>query len=195
MHGLINKAIETFAIDTYGAQTWLDAVAGSGAGVAEFESMLVYDQAIPERLLAALSRLTGNPRETLLENLGTFLVTSPELPEIRRLLRYGGVSYEDFLLSLDDLADRVRLAVEDLHLPELGLTAMTGSSFVLHCGPGLPGFGHVIVGVLRAMADDYGTLALLDHRGAEDGSEAISVVIVEDDFSTGRRFELGERRA
>ena len=48
-----------------------------------------------------------------------------------------------------------------------------------------------MLGVLRAMADDYGALAVLDHVGAADGEETITITLVETDFAQGREFELG----
>ncbi len=50
-----------------------------------------------------------------------------------------------------------------------------------------------MVGVLRAMADDYGALALLDYRGRKDEVETISVELLDMRFAEGRHFELGQR--
>jgi hypothetical protein len=48
----------------------------------------------------------------------------------------------------------------------------------------------VIVGLLRAMADDYGALVLLEHIGADEEGETVSIHLLETRFSTGRRFDL-----
>jgi hypothetical protein len=55
------------------------------------------------------------------------------------------------------------------------------------------GGGHVMLGLLRAMADDYGALVLLDHQGMTEGAEVISIHILEQSFAEGRRFELAAR--
>ena len=195
MHGLINTAIEAFARETYGQDLWLRVSDEAGLGFTSFEAMLSYEDGVTDRTITALACLLGRARDPLLEDLGTFLVTSPTLPAIRRLLRFGGVTYEDFLHSLEDLPDRVRLAVDDLSLPGLNLIEHGQGRFVLHCDPGLDGYGHVMVGVLRAIADDYGALAMLDHQGARagdsTGGEAISIAIIEDTYAEGRSFELG----
>ena len=195
MHGLINKAVEIFVIETYGADAWLSAMQRAETGVTEFEAMLGYPTEVTERVLDALVDGLGRNRDQLLEDLGTFLVTSRQLPALRRLLRFGGVSYDDFLHSLEELPDRVQLAVDDLRLPDLTLSGGQGGEYRLRCHPGLPGYGHVMIGVLRAMADDYGALAILDYHGEDDGGEAISVIIVQDAFAQGRRFELGVKSA
>ena len=52
-----------------------------------------------------------------------------------------------------------------------------------------------MVGVLRAMADDYGALAMLSHEGQEGEAEIISIVLVESAFAEGRHFDLGARKS
>jgi len=68
---------------------------------------------------------------------------------------------------------------------------MTG--YQLLCDPGLPGYSSVMVGVLRAMADDYGALVILSHDGQHETAEVITVTLVESAFSEGRHFDLGAR--
>ena len=59
----------------------------------------------------------------------------------------------------------------------------------------MPGTSAVLIGVLRAMADDYGTLAYLEfERSAEvngSWSEIISVQLLDERFSAPREFRLG----
>lgn len=193
MHGLINRAIQSFICNTYGPQRWRRVTEAAALGFIEFEAMLIYDEEQSLRVLTALCDELGRPRAEVLEDLGTYLVSNPQVGALRRLLRFGGVSYVEFLHSLDDLPDRVRLAVSDLHLPGMELHEHTASRFSLICRPGLPGFGSVMIGILRAMADDYGALAILEHQGARDGCEIISITLVESEFAAGRSFDLGAR--
>ena len=186
MHGLINKAIQAFLTQTYGDAFWQRVAADADIGLTEFEAMLTYDPALTDRVLDAACRALDRDRGGMMEDLGTFLVTSPSLPGIRRLLRFCGVTFEDFVHSLDDLPDRVQLAVSDLHLPRIEVTDAADQSWRVLCAPGLPGYGHVILGLLRAMADDYGALALLDLE--EDG--AITVDLIDSGYADGRSFRL-----
>jgi hypothetical protein len=195
MHGLINRAIQSFVTHTYGQARWLRVTQSASLGFVEFEAMLTYDDDHTWRVLDELSRELGRSRNDILEDLGTFLVSSPQMAALRRLLRFGGVGYVDFLHSLDDLPDRVRLAVSDLRLPPLELRDVDAVHFRLVCHAGLPGYGSVMLGVLRAMADDYGALAMLDLAPGQDGSEEIAIALVEAAFAEGRRFDLGARSA
>ncbi|MEP3333896.1 heme NO-binding domain-containing protein [Sedimentitalea sp.] len=191
MHGLVNKALQSFFCATYGTERWLRVTEAAGFESPEFEAMLIYDKDQSSRLLDAMALELERPLNEVLEDIGTFLVSNPHTESLRRLLRFCGVSYLDFLHSLDDLPDRARLAVSDLHLPALELREHAAGRFSLTCAPGLPGFGDVLVGVLRAMADDYGALAMLEHSGGTNGRDVISITLIETAFAKGRSFELG----
>lgn len=193
MHGLINRAIQSFVGATYGQSCWVRVTEGARLGFVEFEAMLIYDDDMTTRLLEALSIDLNRPQAEILEDLGTYLVSHPNMEGLRRLLRFGGVTYVEFLHSLDDLADRVRLAVSDLTLPALELRELSATEYQLCCLPDLPGFSSVMVGVLRAMADDYGALVMLSHEGRQEFCEIISIILVESAFAEGRHFDLGAR--
>lgn len=193
MHGLINRALQSFFCLTYGPERWERVTDAAGLDFSEFEAMLIYDTAQSLAVLAEACAELGRPQTEVLEDLGTFLVSHPQVEALRRLLRFGGVSYVEFLHSLDDLPDRARLAVSDLKLPALELREHTIGQFSLTCQPGLPGFGSVMMGVLRTMADDYGALVMLEHKGGHNNCEVISITLVETEFAQGRSFDLGAR--
>jgi hypothetical protein len=192
MHGLINRSIQCFLRDTYGAAIWDHVAREARLGFDSFEPMLNYDPALTEAVVQAASVILGRPRETLLEDLGTYLVSHQNLEPLRRLLRFGGVGFVDFLHSLEDLPERGRLALPDLDLPNLGMTEQGDGNFVISVSGLFPGIGHVIVGLLRAMADDYGALALLDHRGQSEEAEQVAVQLLDQSFAAGRRFDLAQ---
>ncbi|PRX38261.1 Haem-NO-binding [Meinhardsimonia xiamenensis] len=193
MHGLINRSIEAFLAETYGLEAWRAIVARAGIGVESFEPMLTYPPEVTERLLAGAAAHLDRSREQILEDLGTYLVSEPRMQAVRRLLRFGGESFVDFLHSLEELRDRARLAVPDLELPELELHPAAGMAYTLDIRFERPGFGPVLQGMLRAMADDYGALVMLDHLGAAGGCERLRIELLDAAFAEGRRFELCAR--
>lgn len=193
MHGLINRSIQSFVRDTYGHAVWDGIAVDANLGFKCFEALTVYDDKITFDVISAASHRLGKPRDIFLEDLGTYLCTHPNLEAVRRLLRFGGETFVDFLWSLDDLADRARLAVPELDLPCMELFEHKSDGLTLRCCSGRSGYGHVMVGVLRAMSDDYGTLALLSYMGSDGGDELISIQLLEADFAKGRTFELSPR--
>jgi len=190
MHGLINRSIQCFVRDTYGAPIWADIAAGANLGFAEFEALMSYPDALTYRVIDTACDRLDKPRDAFLEDLGTYLCSHPNLEAVRRLLRFGGETFVEFLYSLDDLPDRARLAVPDLVLPGLELRDHSGGALTLRCSGDIAGFGHVLVGVLCAMADDYGTLAMFEFLGRQGGDELVQVRLLEAQFSSGKQFNL-----
>ncbi len=190
MHGLVNKSLQFFLRDTYGAAVWDDVTRRAGLDVTSFEAMLSYEDAVTYQVLDAAAELLDKTREGLLEDLGTYLVSHPSVDALRRLLRFGGVNFDDFLHSLDDLPGRARLAVADLELPELELRPCSRGHYALTVRSRHPGFGHLILGVLRAMADDYGALVLMEHEGGRPPVETLSIQVLESSFAEARAFSL-----
>ena len=193
MHGLINRAIQCFVTDAYGHEKWVEATRVAELDLVDFEAMMIYDAGITPRVLDAIARVLDRDRGEMMEDLGTYLVSHPTTEALRRLLRFGGVNFVEFLQALDDLPDRARLAVSDLHLPQIELREHGAGRYSLLCDCPVSGYGHVMMGILRAMADDYGVLALLDHQGSDNGTEVISVSLIETEFAEGRVFDLGAR--
>ena len=190
MHGLVSRALQSFLRETYGPDVWTEIIQKADLGYISFESMLMYEE---EETLAVLDHATarlGKTREDLLEDLGTYLVSHPNTKALRRLLRFGGEDFLEFLHSLDDLPGRARLAVPDLALPALELREVDDTTFTLICGNEILGFGHVMMGILRAMADDYGALAFLERDESEQSHGALRVILLDEAFAEGRSFEL-----
>ncbi|UOA26579.1 heme NO-binding domain-containing protein [Pseudosulfitobacter sp. DSM 107133] len=191
MHGLIYRAIQCFVTDSYGPEKWAEAATLADLGFVEFESMLIYDDALAPTVVAAVCAVLERNEADLMEDVGTYLVSHPKTEGLRRLMRFGGVTFVELLHSLDDLQDRAQLAVSDLILPHIELHEYSASRFSLICGTTIPSFGHVMMGLLRSMADDYGVLALLEIEGGAQGMETVSITLVETEFAEGRRFALG----
>lgn len=189
MLGYINRAFECFLRDTYGHDTWAQVAAGLGFD--RFEPMMQYDPAVTETVIRAAAATLGRARESVLEDVGTYLVSHPNLERLRRLLRFGGVDFIEFLHSLDDLPERGRLALPDLDLPRLTLRDQGDGVFRLHAQMNISGIGHMVVGLLRAMADDYGALVLIDFDEVlPSGTEVVAIHLLDHRHSTGRSFDL-----
>ncbi len=193
MNGLINRAIECFVRDSYGDALWQEVTEALGIDETAFEPLMPCDPEVTARLVAALSARFGREAADLLEDLGTYLVTQPRSEVIRRLLRFGGVDFAEFLESLEDIPDRARLAMSDFDLPAINLHMEGAGLYRVEIGrtarAGL-WFGPVLLGVLRAMADDYGALVLLDYRGCDASREIIEVHLLDEAHASGRDFDL-----
>jgi hypothetical protein len=192
VHGLINRSIQCFLRDTYGEQVWLEIALSAKLGFSNFEALMPYEDILTTSVIDAAMDNLSKSRPEILEDLGTYLATHENLEPIRRLLRFGGETFVDFLHSLDDLQERTLLAVPDLLVPALEVREQSLGNFTLSSTYDFHGHGHVLVGVLRAMADDYGSLAVLEHMGRSGGVETIFVQMLETQFAEGRAFDLSQ---
>lgn len=181
MHGLVNRSLQAFMAGTYGNALWEAVAQDIDMDTSGVEAMVQQDDGLTDMLVAAGSRRLGKPRDALLEDVGAWLASREAL---RRLLRFGGRDYCDFLLSLDELPDRIRLAIPDLDLPVISVAESGPHRVVVSCA--MPFYRHILAGLLRAMADDYGALAVIETE--DDGR--LCVDLMEPQFAAGRRFDL-----
>ncbi|PIV72651.1 MAG: heme NO-binding protein [Rhodobacteraceae bacterium CG17_big_fil_post_rev_8_21_14_2_50_65_11] len=191
MHGFVNRALQGFLCDTYGLDAWDEVRSQAGLPFDGFESMLHYEDCLTDQVIFSAEHVLHRDRASLLEDVGTYLISHPNQTALRRLMRFGGDSFFDFLQSLDDLSGRARLAVPDLDMPDLDIHHDRSNRFVLDIRWRLPGMGPVFVGALRAMADDYGALAFFEAERQENGCERVMIELLDTAFASGRSFSLG----
>nr|WP_319247045.1 heme NO-binding domain-containing protein [uncultured Celeribacter sp.] len=194
MLGLVNRALQCFVRDIYGADRWALIARQANLRDAGFEALLDYPNDITLHALGQAARHLRKPLECLLDDVGLYLVSHPNVEALRRLLRFGGEDFTEFLFSLNELEGRVGLALPQLQVPVLRVEARGPDRFHMSCRSDLPGFGFVLMGMTRAMADDYGVLAMLTHRGWSDAPvEEITITVLDRNFSQGRQFDLAAR--
>jgi Haem-NO-binding len=186
MDALLLRLLQGYVRDIFGLSVWQAVCRRSQVKTETFEPMLRYDPGTADRVVLSAAKVLGRPVETIWEDMGTHLVMNPRHEGARRLLRFGGASFSDFLLSLEEMPGRARLALPDLRLPEIAVTERDPDRFEIVCPSSTRGFPRVMVGILTAMADDYGTLCLIE----PDENATITVSILDSTHSEGRRFDL-----
>ncbi|MEM9798654.1 MAG: heme NO-binding domain-containing protein [Pseudomonadota bacterium] len=160
MHGLIFHTLERFVVETYGHTVWEAITIEAKSPTSVFEPMLEYEPMLLDRLIDASSVTLGKARIAILEDVGTFLIADTE--RVRYLLRFSGETFRDFLLALDELPDRIRLAVPSLDLPPIGLVVRDDGTTEIFWDAMFSGGNHLLAGLIRGMADDYGALITID---------------------------------
>jgi hypothetical protein len=186
MDALMLRFLQGYVRDTFGPGVWQAVCRHAELTVETFEPMLRYDPGMADKVAAHAAAVLGRSVDAIWEDMGTHLVTSPGHEGVRRLLRFGGIGFGDFLHSLEEMPGRARLAMPDLDLPEVTLNELAPDLFDLRCQSHLHGTLRVLSGLLTAMADDYGTLCLIENV-AED---QISIRILDSAHSEARPFDL-----
>lgn len=170
MHGTFNRGLQYFVRDIYGADVWEETCLRAELSYFNFETMLHYEDSVTSRVLKSLSKVLSRSVGEVLEDFGTYAVSEERLNVVRRLLRFGGDTYEEFLHSLEDVHDRAKMALPDLDMPHLRLTPHSDTEFTLHYQFSKQGYGSFFLGLLRGMADDYGALVVITHEPRRCGT-------------------------
>lgn len=187
MHGLINRSIEGFLRGTYGDSFWHDAAEAAGIDRRGFQTIRDYPDAVSHGLVNHAAALLDKPEGELLEDLGAWLAAREPL---RRLLRFSGRDFIDFIYSLEEWPGRAHMVIPDLGMPRIAIEQADEGDIRVIATACFPEWRHVIAGLIRAMADDYGTLCLIGVEGS-----VVRLRISETGFSSGRRFDLSAQSA
>jgi Haem-NO-binding len=187
LHGLINRSLQTFLCDTYGNDLWQNVAVAAGVPTHGFEAMLTYPDVVTGSLLSCASAALDKPVDTLLEDFGTHLAS---VEALRRLLRFSGAEYADFIEGIEELPGRAQLAVPEIGLPPLDLRSDAPGQYDLRASGPYSTFAPILAGVLRAMADDYGALVLIDGPVTDGDGSTIRIELLDTRFAEGRDFHL-----
>ena len=195
MNGLTARALQSFIEKTYGQDMWSAVLTESQIDVPSFELMLSYPKSVTEPLLDAAATRLERATDEVLEDLGHFLVSHPDMKPLCRLLRFGGAAFADFVRSMGELPERARMVLPHATLPTIRPVDDGQGSWTIFCGRSPAGMVHVIRGAIRAMADEYGALATVELGPDEGPDHRLAVVILSEHFSEGHAFDLAARPA
>ncbi|CUH83933.1 Heme NO binding protein [Thalassovita mediterranea] len=160
-HGLINRVLQRFVRDRFGADVWRQIADDLGLVPPRFEPMLHYDVALTQRVLSEMQQISGKPREDLLGCIGAYLGGHPHMIAFQRLLRFGADDFDGFLRSLEDVPDRVALSIPGLNLPQIEVQRSHDVIRVVCVGQ-WPEYALALRGVVQAMAPQYGRHAMVE---------------------------------
>lgn len=180
MHWLVRKSIESFLRDTYNERLCRTACHVPGAGS---QQDFILDRHSRD-LIDDAARFLDKTESDLLEDLGAWIARQERT---RRLLRFSGRNFREFLLNLELLPDRMRMIVPDLPMPQMRVVEDGGDCLRVEIPSDRSEWLHAIAGLIRCMADDYGVLGLI---WTDD--DRVIVQISDGAFTSGRSFWPGE---
>lgn len=183
MHRLIRRSIEAFLRDTYGDAFWKNVNESAGFDSHRLGVGQPYTDTRSHALLNGAARRLGKPEPELLEDLGAWLA---RVEPIRRLLRFSGRDFREFLYNLVELPDHAHMVIPELNVPVMEVATDEADGLRVVLPPGRAEWVSAMAGVIRAMADDYGALGLI---WVEDN--AVRVQIMDGSFTEARDFRLG----
>lgn len=159
MLGVFNSGFQSFVQHVFGHDLWEKIKQDLPVPDAGFETMLNYPDELTQGMISKACDLTGRSAEDLLEDFGTYLISSEGPRSIRTLLVVGASDYQAFIDRLPDLAQRMKLALRTNTLPSIGVEQLTPERTRITCtGLSMP-LRFVFLGILRALADHFAELA------------------------------------
>lgn len=185
MYRLMNRAIEGFVQRAYGPPCWHAVAERIGLTAAGFQPFRDYPLAITQELTNAVATVLDKPPAEVIEDVGAWLA---RVEGMRRLLRFSGSDFSDFVLSLEELPGRIRMILPDLAAPDVSVSVHGPQAYRITLAGDDWLWRALIAGLLRAMSDDYGALALIVDEG-----DAILVDVSDASFGDGRGFDLAAR--
>lgn len=182
MHGLVNRSIEHFLREGYGQGVWQQIAQAAGCNPDGFNGLHRYSGAVTDALLHAASDILGKSGCEILEDTGASLI---RCEAIRRLLRFSGGDFGEFVLSLEELPGRARMVLPDIAIPAVTVTLLGADSYLIQGREWQAGLPWMIAGALRGMADDYGVLALI-----EAGGDGVRLSVLDGEYAQSRPFAI-----
>lgn len=184
MHGLVNRSIEEYLRAAGGESLWSAVAEACAIDPRGFQAIRHYPDALTHAMLAEGAARLDHSEDEFLEDMGAWLA---QVEPLRRLLRFSGTSYADFLAGLEQLPGRFEMVVPSFGLPSISVESdADGSGLTIRIGDRRIGWSRLLAGLLRRMADDYGALALIS-----DEQGRVRVQVPEHGFAEGRRFDIG----
>lgn len=129
MKSLINRAIEEFLRATYGEDLVQSVADEEAVAVGRLAPLGAgFGTGALERAAFRLSK----PLPEMFEDLGGWMT---RIEPVRRLLRFSGRDFKDFLLRLEELPGRAHLVLPDLEVPRLQVEAEDQSVWLVMLEP------------------------------------------------------------
>lgn len=157
MYGLVNKALQDFITQEFGAEKWNTIRAKAGVKETNFISMQPYDDEITYKLAGAASNILGITLEQALEAFGKYWVTYTANEGYGDMLKMCGGNLKEFLVNLDGLHARIRLSFPHLRPPSLKCSDIAECSLRLHYYSDRPGLAPMVIGLVKGLGSRFDT--------------------------------------
>lgn len=162
MNGLINRSFELFIRDSHGERIWDRLARQARVDPRGFFLLQRSADDITQALVTEASKILGKPADELAEDLGGWLTRREP---IRRLLRFSGRDYPEFIEAVSEFPGRALMVIDSLQVPDIHVTAHSAAGYEVRIDSDSAFLTMMLAGVLRGMADDYGALAVIQING------------------------------
>ncbi len=163
MYGMVNDAVRTFIVQNHGEAAWATICDDANVTTREFEQLLTYDDDVTYRLVGAISKHLGADASQVLEVFGQYWPEYAKGTAVGNMIKFGGDSFIDTLESLDEMHQRVKIAMPDLRPPSFELEPVDDENYRLHYFSEREGLAPMVVGLLHGLAAQHEVVVQVEH--------------------------------
>ncbi len=178
MYGIVNKAIESLVIESFGVEKWEKIKEASDVEVDFFISNEPYDDDITYSLAIAVAKEMNITVGDVLVAFGEYWVLKTGKEKYGNLMEAGGSNLREFLINLPAFHNRIMLIYPKLTPPEFKVSHLEDRSLQLHYFSKRVGLKDFVTGLLQGLGKLYKTevhLELINDRDKGDHHEIFKV--------------------
>jgi len=162
MYGIVNKAIESLVIESFGSDKWDKIKDASGVEVDFFISNEPYDDDITYALATAVAKEMNISVGDVLIAFGEYWILKTGKEKYGNLLEAGGNNLKEFLINLPAFHNRIMLMYPKLTPPEFKVSDVEEKSLYVHYFSKRVGLKEFVRGLLLGLGKLYKTEVKLD---------------------------------
>lgn len=156
MYGMVNEGIRSFIEKNHGPEAWTAICKKVGLDRSEFERMSSYEDSVTYDLVGAICEHTEMQVDEVLKIFGTYWIEFVSNSNFGSLLRLAGNTFVERVNGLDDMHDRILMAMPHLKPPSFELEQMGENSYHLSYYSDREGLVPMVVGLLHGLAAESG---------------------------------------
>lgn len=163
MYGLVNAAFRELIVSLFGHERWERVRLASVPDVDTFSPMEQYPDEITYVMVAHACKQTGIAQDELLIKFGELWVVYTDRQGYGALFDIAGPSLPDFLLSLNDLHERVGRNFPKLRPPTFRFDHLDANTMRMHYLTKRAGLCPFVQGLLQGLSLRFRTAIEIDH--------------------------------
>lgn len=167
MYGMVNQAIQSYIENNYGEDVWQDILTMAHVDHDRFEQLISYDDDISYRLVGAIGKRLDLRTEQVLETFGEFWPVYAMGTSFKELVKFGGDTFLEALDYLDEMHERVKIAMPNLNPPSFEVEKLSVNSYRLHYYSQREGLAPMVTGLLYGLARQYETSIEVRHISSD----------------------------
>lgn len=180
MYGLINKGIEDYILDHYGAKAWSQITLAAGVPNIQFISWENYDDALSYRLFCEAATFLQVPREDLLRKIGKYWMKITAAEGYGEILHLFGRDFNNALLGLNSMHLRLGMLMSKLRPPRFEVEFLSPTLIKLSYFSERPDLAPMVMGMLEGLAERFQTAIEieLERKGEHNISDRFFIRIL-----------------